>query len=427
MQIVCTYKYVHRLNRLLMDSYIINGISVALFLDNRRENKTGNYPIKVRVTYKRDRKYYSTGKSISVNDWDKLEKTKTLELLNIKKDLQISFDKVKNAVQALEDEGRFSFDNLNVYLGKCTGDILNIAFKTKIESLIENGSIGNSDVYTCAYRSFEKYAGSNVPFESITIDWLKKYEKTMLDEGKSYTTISMYIRCIRAIFNDAKVIGTIKEAQYPFGKGKYEVPSGKGRKLALTLQQIKQIVSYTDGLEATERYRDLWFFSYLCNGINVNDMLKLKYANIDNDEIHFYRSKTIHTSKEKKEIEAVLTSEMQKIIDKWGNPDKSLNNYVFSFLTGEETPLQQKRTIQDVTHRINKRLKKIGEAIGISGLSTYTARHSYATVLKRSGANIAYISESLGHADVRTTENYLASFEKEERRKNAKLLTNFED
>jgi site-specific recombinase XerD len=54
-----------------------------------------------------------------------------------------------------------------------------------------------------------------------------------------------------------------------------------------------------------------------------------------------------------------------------------------------------------------------------------TARHSYATVLKRSEANIAYISESLGRNDIKTTENDLASFEKEERAKNASFLTNF--
>jgi integrase len=272
----------------------------------------------------------------------------------------------------------------------------------------------------------EKYAGAKITFDSITVDWLKKYEKAMLNEGKSYTTISMYIRSMRALFNEAMVAGVIKESQYPFGKGKYEVPTGKGRKMALTLQQIKQIIIYTDEAEATGHYRDLWFFSYLCNGININDMLKLKYANIDNDEIHFYRSKTLHTSKEKKEIEALLTPEMKQIIERWGNPDKSPNSYVFPFLTGDETPIEQKKRIQDVTRRINKHMKKIGDSLGISGISTYTARHSFATVLKRSGANIAYISDSLGHSDLKTTENYLASFEKEERVKNASLLTNFE-
>lgn len=67
----------------------------------------------------------------------------------------------------------------------------------------------------------------------------------------------------------------------------------------------------------------------------------------------------------------------------------------------------------------------IGKELKIGNISTYTARHSFATVLKRSGANIAYISESLGHNNLQTTEHYLASFEKEERQKNAALLTKF--
>lgn len=70
-------------------------------------------------------------------------------------------------------------------------------------------------------------------------------------------------------------------------------------------------------------------------------------------------------------------------------------------------------------------MNAIGQELGIGAILTYTARHSFATVLKRAGANIAYISESLGHQDLKTTENYLAAFEKEERRHNAELLTNF--
>lgn len=170
--------------------------------------------------------------------------------------------KVRGAVPTLESEGRFSFDALNMYLGKCIGDTLNMVFKAKIDTFIEPGSIGNSDVYPSAFRYLEKYAGSKVTFDSITIDWLKRYEKSMVEEGKSYTTISIsiYIRCIRALFYDAKTIGVIKETQYSFGREKYEVLSGKERKLVLSLQQIKQIINFTDGFEATERYRDMWFF-----------------------------------------------------------------------------------------------------------------------------------------------------------------------
>jgi integrase len=193
------------------------------------------------------------------------------------------------------------------------------------------------------------------------------------------------------------------------------------------MQQIKAVVNYTDGNPTTEKYRDLWFFSYLCNGINFADMLKLKYGNIHNDEMSFKRAKTVRTSKVKREIQAVVTPEMYAIIDRWGNSDKTPENYIFPYLKGDETPIQEKKTVKDVTKRTNKRLKIIGKAVFVEGLTTYTARHSYATVLKRSGANIAFISESLGHSDLKTTENYLASFEKEERVKNAAFLTNFGD
>ena len=410
-----------------MFKYTKDGLSILTILDKRRSKQSGSYPVKIQIVFNRIQKYYATGKELSPEEWEMLADSKSKKLIAVRSDIKNSFEKVENIVRDLVNEGNFSFEALNIRLGKCVGDSVNMAFQAKISELIESGAIGNSDIYTCAYIYLEKYVKNKLPFESVTIDWLKRYEKAMVEQGKSYTTISIYIRCIRALFNEAKLLGVIKEAQYPFGRGKYEIPSGKGRKLALTLQQIKQVISFDDGLEATEHYRDLWFFSYLCNGINVNDMLKLKFSNIDGNEIHFYRAKTINTSKEKKEIDAIITPEMQMIINKWGNQNKSPQNYIFPFLTGNETPLQQKRTIQDVTHRINKRLKKIGTAIGISGLSTYTARHSYATVLKRSGANIAYISESLGHADLRTTENYLASFEKDERMKNAAYLTNFGD
>lgn len=410
-----------------MFKYSKDGVSVLTTQDTRRKKQSGLYPVKIQVVYNRIQRYYNTGKELSTEEWATLSTSKSPKLMAIRSDVKNSFEKVENTVRSLLEEGNFSFDNLNIRLGKSAGDTLNTAYKNKINSLNESGAVGNAGVYSCSFRHLETYAGEKIAFDMITADWLKKYEKAMLAEGKSYTTISMYLRSMRAIFNEVKSVGIIKEAQYPFGKGKYEIPVGKGRKMALSLQQIKQIVTYTDGAEATEHYRDLWFFSYLCNGINVNDLIRLRYSNIDGDELHFYRSKTLHTSREKKEIEALITPEMRRIIDRWGNPDKSPNNYIFPFLDGYNTPIEQKKRTQDVTRRINKRLKMIGDKLGISGISTYTARHSYASVLKRSGANIAYISESLGHSDLKTTENYLASFEKEERVKNAAFLTNFGD
>jgi len=144
------------------------------------------------------------------------------------------------------------------------------------------------------------------------------------------------------------------------------------------------------------------------------------------DEIYFIRQKTERTSKTIKEIRAAVTPQMKTIIERWGNP-YTPDGYIFPFLNGNETAMQRKVITQDITRRINKRVKRIVKTFGIgtAGISTYAARHSFATVLKRSGANISYISESLGHNDLKTTEHYLASFEQDERRKNSMLLTNF--
>ena len=193
----------------------------------------------------------------------------------------------------------------------------------------------------------------------------------------------------------------------------------------MNIRQIEQIANYQGDSPLTAYYRDLWFFIYLCNGINVADLIKLKYSNIVDGEICFVRQKTEHTSRMRKEIRAVITEQMQTIIQRWGNP-ASADNYLFPFLNGRETAMEMKIKTQNLTRRINWHMHIIGKALGIGKISTYTARHSFATILKRRGANIIYISESLGHNDLKTTACYLAGFEKEEREKNAHLLTDFE-
>lgn len=410
-----------------MFNYSINGITVASILDTRRETAKGKYPIKIRVTARRERKYYSTGKTITEDEWKFLPTSKSKKSIELKNDIQSSHSKVKDVVQSLESEGRFSFAALNTNLGKCVSDSLNSAFQAKIKSLETEGRAGTQIYYGCASVSIEKFGGSNIQFTDINVDWLTRYEKSMLKDNKSYTTIGMYLRALRTLLNDAKRAGVIKEYQYPFGKDedKYTIPTGSGRKLALNLQQIKTIISYDDGNPTTEMYRDLWFFSYLCNGINFKDLMQLKYSNIQNGEICYLRAKTIRTTNIKKEIRAIITPEMLGIIKRWGNKDKKPNHFIFPFLNGDETPMEVQIKTRDLIHRTNKRLKNIGDSLKIDKLRTYSARHSFATVLKRSGANISFISESLGHADLKTTENYLASFEQDERIKNAALLTKF--
>lgn len=411
-------KFTHRMN------YSKDGVTVAAMLDTRRTKANEKYPVKIRVTYNRVRHYYSTGKDLTPEEWEVLAMTKARALAAIRKDIESSYQIVRAAVEDLLMRGIFSLENLNNRLKRANGDTLNIAFEGKIAEMKAQERIGNMMAYRVVMKGIERFAGSRVPLSSVSVDWIRRYEKFLLKEGKNRTTVGIHMRHIRAILNDMKRCGKISEAQYPFGRCKYEIQAGEGRKLALTLEQIGKIANYEDGSDATAKYRDYWLFLYLCNGINVVDFVKLRYRDIVNGEICFVRQKTERTTKTRKEIRVVVTERMQAIIDRWGNPFRP-DSFIFPILDGQEDAMRRKMKTLYLTRAINKRMKEVGERLGIGNISTYTARHSFATVLKRAGANIAYISESLGHQDLKTTENYLASFEREERQKNAELLTKF--
>lgn len=399
-----------------------DGITILTVLDTRRPKQSGLYPVKVQVIHKRVQKYYATGKELSEADWKRLPDTKAAALSKVRNSIKNSYDLILRNIEELASKGDFTFDALNVRLSRTSGGTINDAFRLKIDSLENEERIGTMLYYDNIMKNVEAFAGKHIAIDAVTVDWLKRFEKFLLKD-KNHTTIGMHMRAIRAILNNARKAGELKEAQYPFGKGKYEIKTGESRKLALTLDQIAQIMQYYDG-QNTERYRDLWVFMYLCNGINTADLVRLQFSNIVDGEICYVRQKTQRTTNTIKEIRAIVTPEMQAIIDRWGNPKKP-DNLIFPLIKPTDDPLIHKKRTKDLTKRINTHMKMVGKAIGIENISTYTARHSYATVLKRSGANIAYISESLGHNSLKTTESYLASFEKEERQKNAALLTQF--
>lgn len=402
-----------------------SGVTLATLLETRKINKEGLHPVRVRITYERRRSYYSTGKMLSPEDWQRLPNAKSKKMTALRESIQKFAKKIRHEVESLIKQDLFSLDALNKRLSNATTDTLNTAFQARIEGLNENGKVSTSDWYKYTLRSIALFAGDKIKFSQVTIDWLQKYEAHLLGEGKSYTTVSMYMRALQVIINEAKEAGTIKASLHPFGKGKYEIPQHEGRNIALTLNDISKIVKYECETATIELCRDLWFFSYLCNGANITDICKFKYSNIRNGEICFYRQKTIAKAKKKKLIQAIITPEMKATMNRWGSQGRSQEDYIFPFLKGNESPTDERRIIKNITHLMNDKMKAIGEKLGIGKISTYTARHSYASVLKRSGANIAFISESLGHTDLKTTENYLASFEQEERVKNAALLTNF--
>ena len=407
-----------------MENYSLAGITISVFYDTRRPKENLMFPVKYRVTFMRTRFYYPSGIDLTEIQWKKLPNTRTKELIKTKELIQSGFDKIKEHIKEMVKADGFSFEELNTRLSRGMKNSIITVFNDKVEELKKEGKIGSSDWYFYSAKILQRFTAVDLKFSDITVAWLKKYEGFLLEDGKSFTSISMYMRSLQAIFNIGVREGIISKSRYPFGKGKYEIPQEEGRKMALTLAQIRKVINYPLTTETENRCRDLWFFSYLCNGINIIDLLHLKYSDIENGKISFYRIKTISRSKNKKKIVAIILPEMQQIIDKWGNP-KRPDSYIFPFLSGKLTPEAEMRIVKNATSLINKKMTKIGKALGYGVISTYTSRHSFATVLKRSGANISFISESLGHTDMKTTENYLDSFEDDTRLKNASELTKF--
>lgn len=315
-------------------NYSKDGITVAPFIDTSHPKKGGRYPVKIRVTYKRARQYYPTGKALTPEEWDAMPASKSRSIVAMRKDIENSYNVVRDTVEELANLGSFSFDNLNKRLK--SGDmLLNSAFRAKIAELKAQDRIGSMLVYNVVLQGIERFAGVRVPIDAVTVEWVRRYEKFLLKEQKSITTIGIHMRHLRAILNDACRNGVIKESQSPFGRGRYEIQAGEGRKMALTLEQIGRIAHYEDGSETTARYRDYWLFLYLCKGINVADFVKLRYRDIVNGEICFVRQKTERTTKTRKEIRVVITERMQAIIDRWGNR-RTADNFIFPILDGTE-------------------------------------------------------------------------------------------
>jgi integrase len=372
------------------------------------------------------------------------------------------FKRAQSVIDKLGE--RFSFDafadDLTNY-GKAKAlpaeqtDLL-AALLTKAIGMTNAGRIGNAVNYELAAKSLRRFVDSftdeerkeflSIPiprkataprpvavlrFDQLTPDFLTTYEQWMLHCGKSshgpqkpatgasLTTVGIYLRHVRAVVNDAIEAGLLSRDAYPFGRNRYVIPAGSNVKKALPKAAIEQIKAYQPMPGTMEqRSHDLWLFSYFCNGANLTDVCRLTWNRIDTKEgkLTFIREKTARSKKQNQTpVVAQLRPETLAIIDRWGTPDKQPNRFVFPFLNADMTALQKKQAVHQTVKITNKWMGKIAEELGIEAdVNTYSARHSFATTLLKSNAPLAFISKSLGHTNIKTTESYLGSFDDEE-------------
>ena len=282
----------------------------TVYHDTRKSKKGENYPLKIRITFMRESKYYSTNINLAEEEFKRIMYAKRRN----DPDKEI-FQKIQSfeskALDIIDKLPVFTFSTFEKLYVKNRGasDHISTAFDDYIAELRSQKSIKTADGYKWAKLSLEKY-NKGLRFVGITKTFLHQYESWMYEKGNSPTTIGIYLRNLRTIFNIAIKNGEIDIAPYPFGKGKYEIPTGRNIKKALTLDEIGLIYNYKAIKGSPEEMsRDYWIFMYLCNGLNVKDLCLMEYKNIDfeNKFIEYERAKTKHSNKNKEKIRLLLS------------------------------------------------------------------------------------------------------------------------
>ena len=418
-----------------------DGVTLSAVLDARRETSGGSYPIKYRVTYQQKQVYYHSGLYWNdIKTWESIEKTRNTEAVKLREKLKKGIALLKTDIDGILDVGEFSFNALNNRRKKGKGNNILNTMQVLIDELIKDGRIGSAEAYRTTRLNLKYFRKEGVSVNEITPAFLKEFERWLRvkhivkDENgekktiraKTSTSIGVYMRALRAVMKTALKEREISESRYPFGEGKYQIPESSGNKRALTLDQLGRLMKEPVFTQNELRSRDLWLFSYLCNGANMNDVLRLRFPPTPDEDLQFIRKKTERTRKEDVGVITVYQlPRMKEIIPRWGNPYIP-GGYIFPFLSEGVTPLDEKRIVKNLTHIINDHMTILGKKAGVGPVTTIMCRHSFATIQRDSGATMEYISKALGHKDLKTTDIYMKPFPHKVRQANAELLMKFE-
>lgn len=403
--------------------------NASKFLDKRFKLADGSYKVRIRVTHERKSIYLNTEYSFDEDTYNKKivggkNMNNNDELQKAKKAIE---KKEAKANEVINNLPRFTFHDFKIRFEQ-KGDRSDLVALLKEQSILlkKEGKFSNANIYSYASDFFKQYA--NHKFKSdvfkisqVTPDELRSFQswaerKTEGKKAYSTTTISMYLVRIKRILNNLIASGELNSGLYPFGDKLYQIPESVNAKRPLTLDEIMLLYNYQPLTKVEDFAKSMFMFSYLCSGMNMADIFRLQHSNFSDDRITFIRQKTKGKGKVKT-LSIKLTDEIRDIVSR--HKIHSLNsNYVFRVFNDNMSE-EEKHKAKDVAiSSINRSLKEIATKVGITkSISTYYARHSYATILMESGTPTIYISKKLGHSSISTTEAYLSQFSKEKEEK----------
>lgn len=416
---------------------------ISYYLDTRSQKSNGTYPLKLNVysTFDQKNQLFKTKFSFAhhKSETEKMKAdllyfdeiinytspitTKRLsqretKIKNIKRELEDYLSDISERAEKLAIENP-SLEDFKKLFSPDTRNELNVEklYKTEIELYRKRGKINTELNYEYSLRSLQSFRESqkiNRDFllREITPVWLQEYEDFMVSLKMSYTTIGIYLRPLRAIFNNAISNKVIEASLYPFHRNDvpkgYVIPKPQRVIKSLSKEEIDAFFEVEPKNQYQEKAKDFFFFSYLSNGMNIKDIAQLRFSDIKKDRFAFKRAKTIHTSKDNLKTITVFISDFQQMVfDKYALEKKKNDDFVFDIITKTMNPVEQRNAINKFVRFINQHMKNLAKAYNLNEeISTYYARHTFATVSINSNVPLNIVGDLMGHQTTQTTRGY---------------------
>jgi integrase/recombinase XerD len=388
-------------------------VQINLVLDTRRAKLDGTYPIIFRIIQFKTVYTISSGLSISKIHWDDKKRQVSQDYANASRiNLQLTkkYVAIQSAILQLEDD--FTIEGLKEILDEKYKSISQTTFKDFADELIAQmysvKRTGNAIVYQTAVNRFLLFCNKpNIKFSEINYSLLDRFSHDLKLQGLKQNSISNYFRSLRAIYNKAIKAKIIDRSSYPFFDIKIKTEKTVKRAILVAdIAKLHQVIKDNQ----TPSYKAFQYFllSFYLIGISFTDMAYLSRKNIIDGRVVYRRRKT------HKEYSIKLFPQAEAILDLFYQED---SKYLIPILPDYvvEDSLVAKKLIHQWIKTTNKYIKRLGQEMGIaSPLTTYVARHQFATTAKRLGYSNELIAEALGHEyGNKITNIYLDSFDQE--------------
>lgn len=375
----------------------------------------GEHEIRLRFTSYKDVKYLGLGYGSTIEHWDSdyemplpthpkfKEIIREIERLRDEADFEIKLANKSN-ISLTPAELKQKLKRSNIV---STFKILEF-FDKVIADLEKESRIGYANVFRHCKAVVSNFLnGRDKSFGTFSKSDCENFEKYLLENVNKPSSISHYLRTFYRLWNLAIDDDICSKEQHPSKYIKFKVyKKFKTRKRAISIEHIKAIEDLNfDIFSRLYRSQQYFLFSYYARGINFIDLAQLKdKVNLKGDELYYVRSKN------KREYHFTLHTKAYAIIEFFKTyPMQSDAGYIFPILSEKhDTPKKIDARIDSALKDLNEDLKTIANMIGLTkDLTSYVARHSFATNLRSKKVEVGIIQEALGHETELQTATYL--------------------